>query len=133
MAPIAATLLCYFPDELTFVMLVRLWQDKGLKNFFSRQFDGLMNAFKSLEEELKHRPVGRKLVYMMPKAMLISDEPRNRSIELCHEMVSHPVQLFPAIPYTITDMGCLDDFIEWPSHAPCCWACFTEWSSGYIH
>jgi hypothetical protein len=62
MAPIAATLLCYFPDELAFVMLVRLWQDKGLKNFFSREFDGLMNAFRSLEEELKNRPVGRILV-----------------------------------------------------------------------
>lgn len=62
MAPIAATLLCYYPAEIAFVMLVRLWQDKGLKNFFSQEFDGLMTAFKALEEELMLRPVGKKLV-----------------------------------------------------------------------
>jgi Rab-GTPase-TBC domain len=62
MAPIAATLLCYFPDDIAFVMLVRLWQDKGLKNFFAQEFDGLMSAFKSLEDTLKERPVGKKLV-----------------------------------------------------------------------
>ena len=63
MAPIAATLLCYYPGEIAFAMLVRLWQGKGLKNFFSREFDGLMTAFSSLEESLKYRPVGKKLVY----------------------------------------------------------------------
>jgi Rab-GTPase-TBC domain len=62
MAPIAATLLCYYPEDIAFVMLVRLWQDKGLKNFFSQEFDGLITAFKSLEESLKDRPVGHKLV-----------------------------------------------------------------------
>jgi Rab-GTPase-TBC domain len=62
MAAIAATLLCYYPDEIAFVMLVRLWQDKGLKQFFSREFDGLMSAFKTLEETLKTRPVGKTLV-----------------------------------------------------------------------
>jgi len=62
MAPIAATLLCYYPGEIAFAMLVRLWQGKGLKNFFSREFDGLMTAFSSLEESLKYRPVGKKLV-----------------------------------------------------------------------
>jgi|SRR5271156_3844163 len=63
MAPIAATLLCYYPGEIAFAMLVRLWQGKGLKTFFSREFDGLMTAFSSLEESLKYRPVGRKLVH----------------------------------------------------------------------
>lgn len=62
MAPIAATLLCYYPDHIAFVMLVRLWQDKGLKNFFSQEFDGLMTAFKALDETLVYRPVGRHLV-----------------------------------------------------------------------
>jgi len=62
MAPIAATLLCYYPDDIAFVMLVRLWQDKGLKNFFLQEFDGLMTAFKSLDETLAHRPVGKQLV-----------------------------------------------------------------------
>ena len=62
MAAIAATLLCYYPDEIAFVMLVRLWQDKGLSQFFSREFDGLMSAFKTLEEAIKTRPVGKKLV-----------------------------------------------------------------------
>jgi len=62
MASIAATLLCYYPDDIAFVMLVRLWQDKRLKNFFSQEFDGLMTAFKSLDETLAHRPVGKQLV-----------------------------------------------------------------------
>jgi Rab-GTPase-TBC domain len=62
MAAIAATLLCYYPGEIAFVMLVRLWQNKGLKHFFSPEFDGLMSAFDTLEERLKERPVGRKLV-----------------------------------------------------------------------
>jgi len=62
MASIAATLLCYYPDDIAFVMLVRLWQDKGLKNFFSQEFDGLMTAFKSLDETLANRPVGKQLV-----------------------------------------------------------------------
>jgi hypothetical protein len=66
MAPIAATLLCYYPDHIAFVMLVRLWQDKGLKNFFSQEFDGLMTAFKALDETLVHRPVGRHLVNAPP-------------------------------------------------------------------
>jgi Rab-GTPase-TBC domain len=63
MAPIAATLLCYYPDHIAFVMLVRMWQDKELKNFFSQEFDGLMTAFKALDETLVHRPVGRHLVH----------------------------------------------------------------------
>jgi Rab-GTPase-TBC domain len=62
MAPIAATLLCYYPGEIAFVMLVRLWQDKGLESFFSQEFDGLMTAFDSLSEALKDRPAGKKLV-----------------------------------------------------------------------
>ena len=62
MSAIAATLLCYYPDDIAFVMLVRLWQDKGLKDFFSQEFDGLMTAFKSLEDNLAQRPVGKKLV-----------------------------------------------------------------------
>lgn len=62
MAAIAATLLCYYPGEIAFVMLVRLWQDKGLESFFSQEFDGLMTAFKRLDLSLKDRSVGRKLV-----------------------------------------------------------------------
>lgn len=77
MAPIAATLLCYYPADISFVMLVRLWQDKGLKNFFSQEFDGLMSAFKSLEETLTNRPVGKKLVrplYPSPLGANFTDE-----------------------------------------------------------
>jgi len=66
MAPIAATLLCYYPAEIAFVMLVRLWQDKGLKNFFSPEFDGLMTAFSTLEKTLTTRRVGQKLVSPPP-------------------------------------------------------------------
>jgi len=168
MAAIAATLLCYYPDEIAFVMLVRLWQDKGLSQFFSREFDGLMSAFKSLEEALKTRAVGKKLVLFLvglsgmlglvlmgcyflcvgicllsyfiyfplpsillswayfplptPSTLLSSSsssanallgESRNRSAELCNEMVSHIIQLFPPVSYSITHLGYVNGFEKW--------------------
>jgi hypothetical protein len=77
MAAIAATLLCYYPDDIAFVMLVRLWQDKGLKDFFSPEFDGLMTAFKSLENALKFRPEGKTLVRPFSGATLTLGNARN--------------------------------------------------------
>ena len=49
MAALAATLLCYFDEEMTFVMLVRLWQLRGLERLYQAGFEGLMNALEEFE------------------------------------------------------------------------------------
>lgn len=49
MAALAATLLCYFDEEMAFVMLVRLWQLRGLERLFEHGFEGLMHALDEFE------------------------------------------------------------------------------------
>ena len=49
MAALAATLLCYFDEEMTFVMLVRLWQLRGLERLYQAGFEGLMQALDEFE------------------------------------------------------------------------------------
>lgn len=50
MAALAATLLCYFDEEMTFVMLVRLWQLRGLEHLYEPGFEGLMLALEEFEK-----------------------------------------------------------------------------------
>lgn len=50
MASLAATLLCYYDEETAFVMLVRLWQLRGLEQFFQSGFEGLMAALNEFEK-----------------------------------------------------------------------------------
>lgn len=51
MAALAATLLCYFDEEITFVMLVRLWQLRGLERLYQSGFEGLMQALEEFERD----------------------------------------------------------------------------------
>ncbi|KAL9100700.1 MAG: hypothetical protein Q9163_003945 [Psora crenata] len=51
MAALAATLLCYFDEEMTFVMLVRLWQLRGLEQLYRSGFAGLMLALEEFEND----------------------------------------------------------------------------------
>ncbi|KAK4692468.1 hypothetical protein P7C71_g4744, partial [Lecanoromycetidae sp. Uapishka_2] len=51
MAALAATLLCYFDEEMTFVMLVRLWQLRGLERLYQSGFGGLMQALEEFEKD----------------------------------------------------------------------------------
>ncbi|KAH6678917.1 hypothetical protein F5X68DRAFT_212959, partial [Plectosphaerella plurivora] len=51
MASLAATLLCYFDEERCFVMLVRMWQYRGLEQLYQPGFEGLMAALKELETD----------------------------------------------------------------------------------
>ena len=63
MAALAATFLCYFDEEMTFVMLVRLWQLRGLERLYQSGFDGLMQALDEFEKEwLVKGEVAAKLV-----------------------------------------------------------------------
>ncbi|KAF6784295.1 tbc domain protein [Colletotrichum sojae] len=62
MASLAATLLCYFDEEKCFVMLVRMWQLRGLEKLYSPGFDGLMAALNDLQTTwLDGKDVAKKL------------------------------------------------------------------------
>ncbi|KAL2876815.1 hypothetical protein SGCOL_008011 [Colletotrichum sp. CLE4] len=62
MASLAATLLCYFDEEKCFVMLVRLWQLRGLEKLYSPGFDGLMAALNDFQTKwLDGKDVAKKL------------------------------------------------------------------------
>jgi hypothetical protein len=63
MAAICATLLCYYDEEHAFIMMVRLWQVRGLERLYMAGFDGLMEALDEFEKQwLKGNDVAKKLV-----------------------------------------------------------------------
>ncbi|EER26632.1 hypothetical protein D8B26_002974 [Coccidioides posadasii str. Silveira] len=51
MASLVATLLAYYDEENAFVMLVRLWQLRGLERLYRSGFAGLMEALGNFEKE----------------------------------------------------------------------------------
>ncbi|KAG9234475.1 rab-GTPase-TBC domain-containing protein [Amylocarpus encephaloides] len=66
MASLAATLLCYYDEELAFVMLVRMWTLRGLSTLYEHGFPGLMAALDEFQQQwLKGREVTRKLDELM--------------------------------------------------------------------
>lgn len=62
MASLAATLLCFYPEDQTFVMLCRLWTSRSLIELYRPGFPLLMESFKLLEEKLQQSAVGRHLL-----------------------------------------------------------------------
>lgn len=63
MAALAATLLCYYDEEMAFVMLVRLWQLRGLEQLYQSGFEGLMRALEEFETDwLGGKEIATKLV-----------------------------------------------------------------------
>ncbi|KAL6711600.1 hypothetical protein ACN47E_004534 [Coniothyrium glycines] len=63
MAPLAATLLCYYEEDRAFVMLVRLWMLRGLERLYEAGFAGLMEALDDFEHNwLREGDVAKKLV-----------------------------------------------------------------------
>lgn len=64
MASLAATLLCYYDEERCFVMLVRLFQLRGLERLYEPGFGGLMEALGEFEQQWlarNNRRVAQKL------------------------------------------------------------------------
>ncbi|OXV11546.1 hypothetical protein Egran_00692 [Elaphomyces granulatus] len=51
MAALAATLLAYYDEEHAFIMLVRLWQLRGLERLYKSEFAGLMEALNDFEKD----------------------------------------------------------------------------------
>jgi hypothetical protein len=63
MASLAATLLCYYDEEKTFIMLVRLWQERGMAKLYEAGFPGLMAALDEFQKEwMNGHDVSKKLV-----------------------------------------------------------------------
>lgn len=63
MASLGATLLCYFDEERAFVMIVRMWQLRGLEQLYRHGFEGLMACLEDLEKRwLAGKEVAKKLV-----------------------------------------------------------------------
>jgi hypothetical protein len=63
MAALAATLLAYYDEEHAFIMLVRLWQLRGLGHLYKAGFEGLMEALNDFERDwLERGEVAGKLV-----------------------------------------------------------------------
>jgi hypothetical protein len=66
MASLAATLLCYYDEEMAFVMLARMWTLRGLNKLYEAGFPGLMAALDEFQTSwLKGREVARKLVSLV--------------------------------------------------------------------
>ncbi|KAI9856749.1 MAG: hypothetical protein M1813_008786 [Trichoglossum hirsutum] len=51
MASLAATFLCYYDEDTTFVMLVRLWELRGLERLYQSGFEGLMQGLEEFEQK----------------------------------------------------------------------------------
>lgn len=67
MAALAATLLAYYDEEHAFIMLVRLWQLRGLERLYELGFAGLMEALDDFERDwLAGGEVAIKLVCSSP-------------------------------------------------------------------
>lgn len=63
MAALAATFLCYYDEEQAFVMMVRMWQLRGLDRLYSSGFGGLMECLEEFEKDwLRGGEVAKKLV-----------------------------------------------------------------------
>ena len=70
MAALAATFLCYFDEEMTFVMLVRMWQLRGLGKLYETGFGGLMEALDEFEKRwLSGGEIVMKLVSSMHRCL----------------------------------------------------------------
>jgi hypothetical protein len=71
MASLAATLLCYYDEEMCFVMMVRLWRYRGLQRLYEPGFGGLMSALDDFEKRwLAGKDVASKLVSSGPSAQI---------------------------------------------------------------
>lgn len=63
MAALAATILCYFDEEMAFVMLVRMWQLRGLARLYESGFEGLFDALDEFDKQwLAGSDVATKMV-----------------------------------------------------------------------
>ena len=120
MATLASTLLCYYDEEMTFVMLVRLWQLRGLDRLYRSGFEGLMEALEEFEKQwLAGGEVGTKLVsgFLLCPRRLEADtgigRAWNLSYSLWHSLVSYALQLLNTFSCSTPCLGCLYASWRW--------------------
>lgn len=119
MAALVATLLCYFDEEMAFVMIVRLWQLRGLKRLYQPEFEGLMQALDEFEKKwLRDSEIAKRMVsWSTPDdrtrhflALLIrlgsTDKSQRHAHSVWHPMVPDPVQLLHSFPCAAPHLGC---------------------------
>jgi hypothetical protein len=114
MAAIAVTLLAYYDEEHAFVMMVRLWQLRGLDRLYRSGFAGLMEALTSFERDwLDGGEVAQKLVAIIPDADFVGlsltspDGTRNPSNRIWYSMVFDNIQLLNSVSCAAPCLGCL--------------------------
>ena len=112
MAALAATLLCYYDEESSFVMLVRLWQLRGLQRLYQPGFDGLMDTLGEFERDwLGDEAVAKKLVRLSPpltRWLTVSTEGNgHRPDGLRHAMVPDAVQPQHSFFGAVARVGCV--------------------------
>ncbi|KAK9331674.1 rab-GTPase-TBC domain-containing protein [Lipomyces starkeyi] len=61
MAPLVANLLCYYDEITCFIMLIRIFTTRHLKELYAHGFIGLMDAFEDLRVALHRRKIGQTL------------------------------------------------------------------------
>jgi hypothetical protein len=112
MAALAATLLCYYDEEHAFVMMVRLWQLRGLERLYQSGFEGLMDALSEFEKHwLSDSDVAKKLVSFTSHLdfQTIRSQPLGGTWDtlhcLWHTMVSYAVQLLHPFPSSTSSLG----------------------------
>lgn len=128
MASLAATLLCYFDEEKCFVMLVRLWQLRGLDRLYRPGFEGLMKALQEFNETWLNKDVAKRLVsfehgkhvanapwgffFVFSNAILTVsffspcvDRAQRRHHSIRHSVVPHPLQPLHPLPGSAASLG----------------------------
>jgi Rab-GTPase-TBC domain len=114
MAALAATLLAYYDEENAFVMLVRLWELRGLDKLYRSGFEGLMEALDDFEKKwLDGGEISAKLASLdshISSAALTkrsTDRIRYSSYVIRNTLVFDLVQLLHSISCSASSMGCL--------------------------
>jgi hypothetical protein len=115
MAAIAATLLCYYDEEHAFIMMVRLWQLRGLDRLYMAGFEGLMEALEDFEKNwLRGNDVARKLVShfrffvsdIVDRGLIMRTGRIGHNLHrLWHSLVPHHVQLLDPFSRATARLG----------------------------
>ena len=126
MAALAVTLLAYYDEEMSFVMLARMWELRGLEALYKHGFGGLMSALNDFETQwLGKGEVGTKLVslpsfygFMLRHELLpfiwiflltipsITGRAQHWANSVWHALVLDALQLHHPFPCPAPCMGC---------------------------
>ncbi|KAK9460744.1 rab-GTPase-TBC domain-containing protein [Lipomyces oligophaga] len=90
MAPLAATLLCYYDERTAYIMMCRLFSVRHFDILYAPGFGGLFDAFEVFKTALEARPAGRKILNLGIDPMLFATK---WYLTLFHYALQFPMQL----------------------------------------